>query len=47
MAFLVVVPMGLLFGYVFARSRALWPLILAHILIDILSLTLGASGNSP
>lgn len=46
-AFLVVVPMGLLFGYVFARSRALWPLILAHILIDILSLTLGASGNSP
>lgn len=46
-AFLVVVPTGLLFGYVFARTRALWPLILAHILIDILALTLGASGNSP
>ena len=45
-AFLVVVPTGLLFGYVFARTRALWPLILAHILIDILALTLGASGNS-
>jgi uncharacterized protein len=46
-AFLVVVPTGLLFGYVFARTRALWPLILAHILIDILALSLGASGDSP
>jgi len=44
---LSVVPVGLLFGYVYARSRQLWPLILAHIVIDIIGLTSGGSGNSP
>jgi membrane protease YdiL (CAAX protease family) len=28
-----IVPMGLLFGYAYARSRQLWPLIFAHVLI--------------
>jgi uncharacterized protein len=36
---LVTVPLGLLFGYVYARSRQLWPLVFAHILIDIIGLT--------
>ena len=44
---LSVVPVGLLFGYVYARTRQLWPLILAHIVIDIISLLQGASGHSP
>jgi uncharacterized protein len=44
---LSVVPVGLLFGYVYSRTRMLWPLILAHIAIDIIGLTMGASGNSP
>jgi membrane protease YdiL (CAAX protease family) len=47
MGILSVVPVGLLFGYVYARSRQLWPLILAHIVIDIIGLSQGASGNSP
>jgi uncharacterized protein len=42
-----VVPMGLLFGYFFARTRMLWPLIFAHIVIDIIGLSFGASGNAP
>jgi len=35
----IVVPMGLLYGYVYARTRQLWPLILAHVLIDIIGLS--------
>jgi len=31
--------MGLLYGYVYARTRQLWPLILAHVLIDIIGLS--------
>ena len=46
-AFLVIVPMGLLFGYVYARQRALWALIVAHVLLDIITFSLGASGNQP
>jgi uncharacterized protein len=34
-----IVPMGLLYGYVYARTRQLWPLILAHVLIDIVGLS--------
>jgi len=34
-----IVPMGLLYGYVYARSRQLWPLIFAHVLIDIVALS--------
>jgi membrane protease YdiL (CAAX protease family) len=37
---LYVVPLGLVSGYVFARTRQLWPLILAHILIDIAGLAI-------
>ena len=44
---LAIVPMGLLFGYAYARTRLLWPLILAHILMDIVGLSLAASGYSP
>jgi len=36
---MTVVPMGLLYGYFFARTRQLWPLILAHVLIDMIGLS--------
>jgi membrane protease YdiL (CAAX protease family) len=36
---LTIVPMGLLYGYVYARTRQLWPLIFAHVLIDIIGLS--------
>lgn len=45
-AFLLIVPMGLLFAWMFARTRALWPLIVAHILMDVVALIYGASGNA-
>jgi uncharacterized protein len=35
---LVSVPMGLLFGYAYARTRMLWPLIFAHMLMNIIGL---------
>jgi len=38
---LYVVPFGLIMGYAFARTGRLWPLILAHILIDVVGLTVG------
>jgi CAAX protease family protein len=41
MAFLTIVPMGLVFGYVYARTRQLWPLIVAHVLLDIIGLSFG------
>lgn len=34
-----IVPMGLLYGYVYARTRQLWPLVFAHVLIDIIGLS--------
>jgi uncharacterized protein len=40
------VPMGLLFGFVYARTRMLWPLVFAHILMDIIGLSYRASGHS-
>jgi membrane protease YdiL (CAAX protease family) len=39
LALITVVPMGLIFGYFYSRTRQLWPLILAHILIDIIGLS--------
>jgi membrane protease YdiL (CAAX protease family) len=39
---MTVVPMGLLYGYVYSRTRRLWPLVVAHVLVDIISLTLQA-----
>jgi membrane protease YdiL (CAAX protease family) len=35
------VPMGLLYGYVYSRTRQLWPLVLAHMLMDLIPLALG------
>lgn len=39
LALITIVPMGLIFGYFYVRTRQLWPLILAHILIDIIGLS--------
>lgn len=36
---ITIVPMGLLYGFVYGRTRQLWPLILAHVLIDIIGLS--------
>jgi membrane protease YdiL (CAAX protease family) len=41
---LVSVPMGLLFGFAYARTRMLWSLVFAHILMDIIGLTSRQSG---
>lgn len=35
---LTVVPMGLLYGYLYSRTRQLWPLIVAHVLLDLVIL---------
>jgi membrane protease YdiL (CAAX protease family) len=40
---LAIVPMGILYGSVFVRTRQLWPLIVAHILIDVVGLAVSAS----
>jgi membrane protease YdiL (CAAX protease family) len=42
---LATVPLGLLFGYFYARTRMLWPLVFAHILMDIIGLGYRASGS--
>lgn len=42
---LSIVPMGLVFGYAYARTRLLWALIFAHIVMDILGLALAPTGN--
>jgi membrane protease YdiL (CAAX protease family) len=39
LALITIVPLGLLFGYYYTRTRQLWPLILAHVLIDIIGLS--------
>ncbi len=36
---LTIVPMGLLYGYVYSRTRQLWPLVVAHVLVDMIGLT--------
>jgi uncharacterized protein len=38
---MTIVPMGLLYGYVYSRTRQLWPLIVAHVLVDIIGLSMG------
>jgi membrane protease YdiL (CAAX protease family) len=37
-AALTLIPMGLIFGFDFARRRRLWPIVVAHVVIDFLSL---------
>jgi membrane protease YdiL (CAAX protease family) len=39
---LSIVPIGLLFGYWFVRTRQLWPLIVAHAILDLVGLAAGA-----
>jgi uncharacterized protein len=39
LALITIVPVGLIFGYYYARTRQLWPLILAHVLVDIIGLS--------
>ncbi len=34
-----IVPMGLIYGFAYARTRQLWPLIFSHVLIDIIGLS--------
>jgi membrane protease YdiL (CAAX protease family) len=38
---LTAVPMGLLYGYVYSRTRQLWSLVVAHVLVDIIGLSIG------
>lgn len=38
-----IVPLGLLYGYAYSRTRMLWPLILAHIVIDLVGLMVTGS----
>lgn len=40
---ITIVPMGLLYGYLFVRTRQLWPLVLAHILLDVTGLVFSAT----
>ena len=44
---LTIVPLGLLYGYAFARTRQLWPLIVAHVCIDIVGLSVVAARTGP
>jgi membrane protease YdiL (CAAX protease family) len=40
---LTIVPMGLLLGHVYARTGQLWPLMVAHVLLDIVGLALATN----
>jgi membrane protease YdiL (CAAX protease family) len=37
------VPMGILYGLVYVRTRQLWPLIVAHVVIDVVGLVAAAT----
>jgi uncharacterized protein len=39
-AVLFILPMGLVFAYLYVKYRRLWPLVLCHIILDIVVLTL-------
>jgi membrane protease YdiL (CAAX protease family) len=39
LALITIIPIGLIFGHFYVRTKQLWPLILAHILIDIIGLS--------
>jgi membrane protease YdiL (CAAX protease family) len=36
---MTIVPVGLLYGYVYSRTRQLWPLVVAHVLMVLIGLT--------
>lgn len=40
---LAIVPLGILYGWVYVRTRALWPLVVAHIAIDVFGLVMSAT----
>ena len=44
-ACMTVVPMGLLYGYVYSRTRQLWPLMVAHVLLDLIGLAPGVNAQ--
>lgn len=35
---LTIVPLGILYGWVYVRTKQLWPLIVAHVLVDVVGL---------
>ena len=37
---LAAVPMGLLYGYLYSRTRQLWPLVVAHVLLVLVTLSM-------
>jgi uncharacterized protein len=37
---ITIVPLGMLYGYTYVRTRQLWPLIVAHVLVDIIGLSI-------
>ena len=39
---MTVVPMGLLYGYVYSRTRQLWPLMVAHVILDVVGLAMAS-----
>ena len=39
---MTVVPMGLLYGYVYSRTRQLWPLMVAHVILDVIGLAMAS-----
>jgi uncharacterized protein len=39
---MTVVPMGLLYGYVYSRTRQLWPLMVAHVILDVVGLVMAS-----
>jgi membrane protease YdiL (CAAX protease family) len=42
-AFVAILPLGMLFAFTYWKWRSLWPLILAHGLLDFLALVLNKS----
>jgi uncharacterized protein len=40
---LVIVPLGILYGWVYVRTRSLWPLVVAHVAIDVFGLVAAVS----
>jgi membrane protease YdiL (CAAX protease family) len=38
---LAIVPLGILYGWVYVRTRQIWPLVVAHIVIDVVGLAAG------